>query len=57
MSCPFGTISERPWLEVRFEDRFQYQLERTLHHPVADSRNREDADLAPVLRNFLPPRR
>src|SRR5208283_1146011 len=50
-------ISERPRLEVRLEDWLQYQLERALHHSIADSRNRKDADLAPILRNFLPPRR
>src|SRR5208337_2322721 len=39
------------------EDRFQYELERTLRHPVADRRNRKDADLAAILRDFLLPRR
>src|SRR5208337_1847557 len=55
MGCPLWTVSRRPRLEVRLEDWFQYQLERALHHSVADSRNRKDADLAPILRNFLPP--
>ena len=55
MSCPLGTVSKRPRLEVRLKDRFQYQLERALHHPVADSWNRKNADLAPILRNLLPP--
>ena len=32
-------------------------LERTLRHPVADRRNRKDADLAAILRDFLPPGR
>jgi hypothetical protein len=55
MSCPFGTISKRAWLEVRLEDRLQYKRERTLHHPVPDGRNREGADFAPILRNILLP--
>ena len=57
MSCPLGTISKRARLEVSLEDRLQYQLERALHHPVPDRRNRKDADLAPVLRYLLPPGR
>ena len=57
MSCPLGTISKRPRLEVRLEDRLQYELERPLHHPVPDRRNRKDADFAPVLRYLLPPGR
>src|SRR5271166_5492342 len=57
MSCPLRSVSERPRLEVRLEDRFQYELERTLRHPVADRRNRKDADLAAILRDFLPPGR
>jgi hypothetical protein len=36
VSCPLGTVSERPRLEVRLEDWFQYELERTLHHAVPD---------------------
>src|SRR5271166_90142 len=55
MGCPLWTVSKRPRLEVRLEDWLQDQLERALHHSVADSRNRKDADLAPILRNFLPP--
>ena len=39
MSCPLGTISKRARLKVGLEDRLQYELERTLHHPVADRRN------------------
>ena len=57
MSCPVRSVSERPRLEVRLEDRFQYELERALRHPVADRRNRKDPDLAALLRDFLPPRR
>src|SRR5208283_2385148 len=57
MGCPLGTVPKRPRLEVRLEDWLQYQLERALHHSVADSRNRKDADLAPILRNFLSPGR
>jgi hypothetical protein len=57
MSCPLGSISKRPWLEIRLEDRFEYEFERTLHHPVPDRRDRQDADFAPVLRYLLPPGR
>jgi hypothetical protein len=56
MCCPLGPISIRPRLEVSLEHRLEYELERTLHHSVADRRNREDADFAPILRYFLPPR-
>src|SRR5450759_406012 len=54
MRCPFGTISKRSRLEIRLEDRLQYDLERTLHHAIPDCRNRKYADFAPVLRYFLP---
>src|SRR5258706_10613879 len=57
MGCPLGTVSKRSRLEVCLEDRLQYQLERALHHPVPDRRNRKNADLTPVLRYFLPPGR
>ena len=39
MSRPLGTVSKRPRLEVRLEDRFQDELERALHHPVPDRGN------------------
>src|SRR3954452_15935019 len=55
MSCPLGTISKRAWLEVSLEDRLQYELERTLHHPITDRRYRKNADLAAILRYLLPP--
>src|SRR3954466_12567379 len=51
MCCPLGPISKR--LEIHLEDRFEYELERALHH--ADRRNRKDADFAPVLWYLLPP--
>src|SRR3954454_7716853 len=51
LCCPLGPISKR--LEIRLEDRFEYELERALHH--ADRRNRKDADFAPVLWSLLPP--
>jgi site-specific DNA recombinase len=57
MSCPFGPIAKRAWLEIRFEDRFEYELERALHHPVPDRRYRKDADFAAILRYLLPPGR
>src|SRR5215212_3813800 len=55
MSCPLGPISKRSRLEVRLEDRFEYELERTLHHPIPDRRDRKNADFAPVFRYLLPP--
>src|SRR5215213_3500049 len=55
MSCPLGRISKRSRLEVRLEDRFEYELERTLHHPIPDRRYRKNADFAPVFRDLLPP--
>ena len=55
MCCPLGPISKRPRLAIRLEDRFEYELERALHHSVADRRNRKDADFAPVLWYLLPP--
>src|SRR6201997_4488487 len=39
VSCPLGTISKRARLEGGLEDRLQYEVERTLHHPVTDRRN------------------
>jgi hypothetical protein len=56
MSSPLGTIYKRSRLEIRLEDRLEYELERALHHSVADRWNREDTDFAPVLRYLLPPR-
>src|SRR4029077_14403127 len=56
MCCPLGPISVRPRLEVSLEHRLEDELERTLHHSVADRGYREDADFAPVCRFFLPPR-
>src|SRR3954453_15903216 len=53
--CPLGPISKRPRLEIRLEDRFEYELQLALHHSVADRRNRKDADFAPVLWYLLPP--
>src|SRR5438270_3566203 len=55
MCCPLGPLSKRSRLEVRLEDRFEYELERALHHPVPDRRYRKDADFAPILRYLLPP--
>src|SRR5215469_14123312 len=56
MGCPVRTVSIRPRLEVRFEDRLQDELQRPLDHTIPDSRNRQNADFrASVLRNFLLP--
>src|SRR5215471_21328659 len=51
------TVSERSRLEVSLKDRLQDELERTLHHPVTDRRNRKNAELSSVLRYLLPPSR
>jgi hypothetical protein len=43
-------------LKVCFKDRFQNELERTLHHAVTNGGNRKNADfVAPVLGNLFPP--
>lgn len=55
MRRPLGTIAVRSRLEIRLEDRLQYELERSLNHPVADRRDRQDADFPPILRYLLPP--
>jgi hypothetical protein len=47
MCCPLGPISKRSRLEIRLEDRFEYELERALRHPVPDRRYRNDAHFAP----------
>src|SRR5215470_17140255 len=53
MSCILGAVSKRSRLEVSLKDRLQDELDRTLHHPITDRRNRKNADFAPVLR-YLP---
>jgi hypothetical protein len=35
MCCPLGTISKRSRLEIRLEDRLEYELERALYHSGA----------------------
>jgi hypothetical protein len=40
---PLGAIPVRRLVEVRFENRFEYQRRRGLYYPVADSRNTERA--------------
>src|SRR5215472_12675834 len=37
MCCPLGPIAIRPRLEVCLEDRFEDELEGTLHHPIPGS--------------------
>ena len=41
----FRPVAIRARLEVSLEDRFQDEFERTLHHTIADGRNRKLADL------------
>src|SRR5450631_427375 len=55
MRGTLGSITIRPRLEICFEDRLQYELERSLNHAVADRRNREDANFPAILRYLLPP--
>jgi hypothetical protein len=57
MSCLLRTVSKRSRLEVGLKDWLQDELERPLHHPVADSGNRKDADFSAVLGYLLPPSR
>ena len=51
LSVKFTGLTRQPPLSTR------YELERALHHPVTDRRNRKDADLVAILRYFLPPGR
>src|SRR4030095_6043407 len=55
MRCPFRPVSIRPRLEISFEDRLQDELNCPLDHTITDRRNRNNADLSPVLGNFLLP--
>src|SRR5262245_34970991 len=43
-------VAIRPRLEVGFEDRFQDEFQRPLHHAIANGRNREVTNLAPLFR-------
>jgi hypothetical protein len=42
-------------LEVRFEDRFQDELECSLDHTITDGRDRENSYFSPVFGYFLLP--
>jgi len=55
MRCSFRSVSVRSRLEVRFEDRFQNELECSLDHTITDGRYREDSDFSSVFRYFLLP--
>src|SRR6266446_6912555 len=55
MCRSFRSVSVRSRLEVRFEDRFQNELECSLDHAITDGRDREHSDFAPVLGYFLLP--
>src|ERR1700722_14882958 len=46
----FRSVSKRSRLEIRLKDRLQDQLQCPLDHTITNRRNRQDADLAPVLR-------
>src|SRR4051794_17823063 len=54
MGCPPRSVAKRPRLEVSLEDSFQDELECPLDHAVANARNTQDANLAPVF-GYLPP--
>ena len=49
MGRALGAIPLRVGTEVRLEDRFQNQLQRPLHHTIADARNLEFSDFAFTL--------
>src|ERR1700722_6578331 len=53
MCRSFRSVSVRSCLEVRFEDRFQNELEGSLDHAITDGRNRENSDFSPVFWYFL----
>src|SRR5467141_4801356 len=55
MRCSFRSVSVRSRLEVRFENRFQNELECSLDHTITDGRDRESSDFSPVFRYFLLP--
>src|ERR1017187_5310264 len=55
MCGAFGSIAIRSWLEIRLENRLQYELERALHHSVTDSGDRQDANFSSFLRCLPPP--
>src|SRR3954471_21749250 len=54
MGRPFGAKSIRVGAKVRLEDGFQDQLQCTLHHAVADTRNLKRSNFALPLRNLHP---
>src|SRR5579872_220913 len=55
MGSPLGPVSIRPRLEICLEDRLQDELQRSLDHTITDRGDRQNSDLAPVLRDFLSP--
>src|SRR5437762_7533453 len=55
MCRSFRAVSVRSCLEVRFENRFQNELECSLDHAITDGRNRENSDFSPVFGYFLLP--
>src|SRR6516225_4390072 len=56
MGCPLRTITIRSRLEVSLKERLQYQLERPLHHAIPYGRDRQHADLSPILGYLVLPR-
>src|SRR5436853_453330 len=50
MCCPLGPISKRSRLEIRLENRVEYELERTLHHPVPKRQDGSAFALTYILR-------
>src|ERR1700760_3643288 len=54
LTCLLRPVSIGPRFEIRFKDRLQNELERTLDHTITNCRNRKNAYLtSPVLRNLL----
>src|ERR1019366_1642254 len=54
MGRPFGPKSVRVGAKVRLEDSFQDQLQCSLPHAVADTRNLQRSDFAVALRDLHP---
>ena len=46
---PFRAIALRARLTIRLKNGLEDQLQGSRHHPVADGRNPEDADLCPAV--------
>jgi len=52
---PFRAIAIRARLNIRLKNGLEDQLQGSLHHTVAESRNPEDADLCPAVLWYVLP--